>query len=215
MKIISLIPARKGSKGIPNKNLISLCGKPLISYAIQASKKSKVDETWVSSDSEEILKVSENLGAKTIKRPLKFSNDNASSESALIHFAENVNFDILVFIQCTSPLVKAKDINQGLKKIQKFDSIVSVSETHQMFWDDNGPLYDINNRERRQDSNRKYIETGSFFITSKKNLLKYKNRLSGNIGFVEIPKYRSFDIDCYDDIKIVEAIMKSKNQIDE
>ena len=215
MKIISLIPARKGSKGIPNKNLISLCGKPLISYAIQASKKSKVDETWVSSDSEEILKVSENLGAKTIKRPLKFSNDNASSESALIHFAENVNFDILVFIQCTSPLVKAKDINQGIKKIQKFDSIVSVSQTHQMFWDDNGPLYDINNRERRQDSNRKYIETGSFFITSKKNLLKYKNRLSGNIGLVEIPKYRSFDIDCYDDIKIVEAIMKSKNQIDE
>jgi len=215
MKIISLIPARKGSKGIPNKNLISLCGKPLISYAIQASKKSKVDETWVSSDSEEILKVSENLGAKTIKRPLKFSNDNASSESALIHFAENVNFDILVFIQCTSPLIKAKDINQGLKKIQKFDSIVSVSETHQMFWDDSGPLYDINNRERRQDSNRKYIETGSFFITSKKNLLKHKNRLSGNIGFVEIPKYRSFDIDSYDDIKIIEAIMRSKNQVDE
>lgn len=210
MKIVSLIPARKGSKGIPNKNLVNLCGKPLISYAIQASKQSSVKETWVSSDSDEILKVSKNLGAKTIKRPSEISGDNATSESALIHFAENIDFDILVFIQCTAPLIKFQDINQGIKIIKEFDSVVSVSETHQMFWDANGPLYDINNRARRQDSTKKYIETGSFFITSKENLLKYKNRLSGNIGFVEIPKYRSFDIDCYDDIKIVETIINSK-----
>jgi CMP-N,N'-diacetyllegionaminic acid synthase len=215
MKIVSLIPARKGSKGIPNKNLINLCGKPLISYAIQASKQSSVKETWVSSDSNEILKVSQNLGAKTIKRPSEISGDNATSESALIHFAENIDFDILVFIQCTAPLIKFQDINQGIKIIKEFDSVVSVSETHQMFWDANGPLYDINNRARRQDSTKKYIETGSFFITSKENLLKYKNRLSGNIGFVEIPKYRSFDIDCYDDIKIVETIINSKEYEDE
>ncbi len=210
MKIVSLIPARKGSKGIPNKNLVDLCGKPLIYYAIQASKQSLVKETWVSSDSDEILNISKNFGAKTIKRPVEFSDDNATSESALIHFAENINFDILVFIQCTAPLIKFQDINEGIKKIKKFDSVVSVSETHQMFWDTNGPLYDINNRARRQDSKKRYIETGSFFITSKKNLIKSKNRLSGNIGFVEIPKFRSFDIDCYDDIKIVETIINSK-----
>ena len=97
-KIISIIPARKGSKGIPNKNLISLCGKPLIHYAIQASQQSIVEETWVSSDSDEILSISKKLGAKTIIRPKELSGDNASSESALIHFAENVEFDILVFI---------------------------------------------------------------------------------------------------------------------
>ncbi len=209
-KIISLIPARKGSKGIPNKNLINLCGKPLISYAIEASKQSAVDETWVSSDSDEILNVSKNLGAKTIKRPSKFSDDNATSESALLHFAEKVDFNILVFIQCTAPLIKYQDINKGIDKIKKFDSVLSVSETHQMFWDEKGPLYDINNRLRRQNSRKRYLETGSFFITSKKNLLKFKNRLSGNIGFVEIPKYRSFDIDNDNDIKIVETIINSK-----
>ncbi len=209
-KIISLIPARKGSKGIPNKNLINLCGKPLISYAIEASKQSAVDETWVSSDSDEILNLSKNLGAKTIKRPSKFSDDNATSESALLHFAEKVDFNILVFIQCTAPLIKYQDINKGIDKIKKFDSVLSVSETHQMFWDEKGPLYDINNRLRRQNSRKRYLETGSFFITSKKNLLKFKNRLSGNIGFVEIPKYRSFDIDNDNDIKIVETIINSK-----
>lgn len=209
-KIISIIPARKGSKGIPNKNLINLSGKPLIHYAIQASKQSIVEETWVSSDSDEILNISKKLGAKTIKRPEELSDDNASSESVLIHFSEKVEFDILVFIQCTSPLVKPQDINRGIEKLKNFDSIVSVTETHQMFWNAKGPLYDINNRERRQNSIKRYLETGSFFITSKKNLLKYKNRLSGKIGFIKIPKIRSFDIDGYEDLKIVKTIINSK-----
>tara|TARA_Y100000591_G_C21746069_1_gene652039 strand:- start:492 stop:1142 length:651 start_codon:yes stop_codon:yes gene_type:complete len=208
-KIISIIPARKGSKGIPKKNLIDLCGKPLISYAIEASKKSKVEETWVSSDCEEILKISKNLGAKTILRPPELSKDDSSSESALIHFAKNIEFDILVFIQCTAPLIKSIDIDEGIKKMNEYDSVVSVCESSQMFWNEDGPLYDLNNRLRRQNSKKRYIETGSFFITSKQNLVKSKNRLSGNIGFVKIPKYRSFDIDGYDDLKIVETILKS------
>ena len=65
MKIVSLIPARKGSKGIKNKNLINLCGKPLIRYSIQASLKSKVNETYVSSDCSKILNISKKIGAKT------------------------------------------------------------------------------------------------------------------------------------------------------
>lgn len=212
MKIVSLIPARRGSKGIPNKNLINLCGKPLIYYSIKASKKSLVNETWVSSDSDKILKVSKNYGAKTLKRPLKLSGDNATSETALLHFAKNVDFDIIVFIQCTAPLIKSKDINRGIEKMKKFDSVLSVSETSQMFWDENGPLYDIKKRARRQKGIKRYLETGSFFITSKKNLLKYKNRLSGKIGFIKIPKIRSFDIDGYEDLKIVKTIINSKIQ---
>tara|TARA_A100000164_G_C21923427_1_gene781824 strand:- start:751 stop:1398 length:648 start_codon:yes stop_codon:yes gene_type:complete len=210
MKVVSLIPARKGSKGIPNKNLVDLCGKPMIYYSIEASKQSLVKETWVSSDSEEILDISKNLGAKTIKRPLELSDDNATSEAVLLHFAKNVNFDILVFIQCTSPLIEFNDINQGIEKMKKFESVVSVCETNQMFWNSKGPLYDLHNRTRRQEGVKRYLETGSFFITSKENLLKSKNRLSGKIGFVEIPKSRSFDIDCYEDLKIVETLMNSK-----
>ena len=152
MKIVSLIPARKGSKGIKNKNLIDLCGKPLIYYSIQASINSLVEETWVSSDSDEILKTSKQLGSKTIKRPKNLSKDKSTSESALIHFAKNIDFDILVFIQCTVPLIKSNDINKGIKKMKNYDSVVSVTETNQMFWNLNGPLYDINNRSRRQNS---------------------------------------------------------------
>lgn len=210
MKVVSIIPARKGSKGIKNKNLIDLCGKPLINYSLEASLKSLVEETWVSSDSEEILEISKNLGAKTIKRPKELCNDDSSSESALIHFAKNVDFDILVFIQCTVPLIQSKDINEGIKKMKLYDSVVSVAETTQMFWDSNGPLYNIDNRLRRQNSLKRYLETGSFFITTKKNLMKSNNRLSGKIGFVEIPKHRSFDIDDYEDLKILKAVINSK-----
>jgi CMP-N-acetylneuraminic acid synthetase len=78
-----------------------------------------------------------------------------------------------------------------------------------MFWDSNGPLYNINNRLRRQNSLKRYLETGSIFITTKKNLIKSSNRLSGKIGFLEIPKHRSFDIDDYDDLKIIKAIINS------
>ena len=215
MKVVSLIPARKGSKGIPNKNLIDLCGKPLIYYSIEASKKSLVEETWVSSDSDEILEISKNYGAKTIKRPPEISNDQSTSEEALLHFASNVEFDIIVFIQCTSPQIESNDIDQGIEKMKKHDSVVSVCETNQMFWDSSGPLYDLEKRSRRQDGVKRYLETGSFFITTKKNLLQFNNRISGNIGFVEIPKSRSFDIDTYEDLKIVETLINSKATIND
>ena len=215
MKVVSLIPARKGSKGIPDKNLVDLCGKPLIYYSIKASKQSIVEETWVSSDSDKILDISKNYGAKTIKRPSELSNDQSTSEEALLHFASNVEFDIIVFIQCTSPQIESNDINQGIEKMKNYDSVVSVCETSQMFWDSNGPLYDLNKRSRRQDGVKRYLETGSFFITSKKNLLQFNNRLSGNIGFVEIPKFRSFDIDTYEDLKIVETLINSKATIND
>lgn len=209
MKIVSLIPARGGSKGIPNKNLIKILGKPLIQYALEASLRSKVNETWVSSDSKEILNFSNKLGAKIIKRPKKISSDNASSEQALLHFSEIIDYDIIVFIQCTSPLINFKDIDKGINKMKKFDSIVSVSETSQFFWNSDGPLYDLNNRNRRQVDKKRFLETGGIFITTRENLLKTKNRLSGKIGYLHIPKIRSFDIDNYDDLEIVKLIIKS------
>ncbi len=97
-KIVSIIPARGGSKRIPKKNLIKINGKPLIYYMIKASLESKVDETWVSSEDDEILRVAKKYGAKIIKRPEELATDTSSSESVLLHFADNCSFDILVFL---------------------------------------------------------------------------------------------------------------------
>lgn len=208
---VTLIPARGGSKGIPKKNIVEICGKPLIAYAIEASLKSKVSETWVSTDNDEIANIAMHYGAKVIKRPNDISGDNASSEDAILHFAENYsNFNIIVFIQATCPFIEYNDINRAINMINNYDSIISVSKFDQFLWEGNEPMYDIKSRKRRQDREQTFIETGSMFVTKKENLLSSKNRISGKIGFVEVPKWRSIDIDTLDDLEFAKRIMLTK-----
>ena len=101
MKTVALILARGGSKGIPNKNIINLKNKPLISYVINAANKSHCDETWVSTDSNEIKKIAQSYGANVIDRPKELSEDYSKSEEALVHFSNNIEYDILIIIQTT------------------------------------------------------------------------------------------------------------------
>ena len=157
MKSIALILARGGSKGIPNKNIIDLQGQPLISYAIKAAKESEVQETWVSTDSQAIKTIALKYGAQVIDRPKYLSTDTASSEGALIHFAKAMDFDNLVFIQPTSPLLKSEDINNGLNMFhsnKQYDSIFSVYKEHWLprWSSEYKPInWDPKNRPRRQD----------------------------------------------------------------
>lgn len=211
MKTISLILARGGSKGIPNKNIIEINGNPLLYYTANASLNSNVDETWVSTDCDKIKKVALNLGCKVIDRPKEISGDKSKSDEALVHFAENVDFDILVFIQPTSPLLKSTDINKGLEKMQNYDSVFSVTKEHWIpRWNETGePVdWDINNRPMRQDVKETYIENGAFYITTKQQLLNSKLRYGGNIGMIEMPLHRSFQIDTMDDLKLIGKLLK-------
>ena len=191
-KIVSIIPARGGSKGIPRKNLIDIAGKPLISYSIKASLNSVVNETWVSSEDNEIIDVAKRYGAKTLLRPKKLATDLASSESVLTHFIQQVDCTIIVFIQPTSPLITSEDINKGLDLLNNYDSVISVTELTQFIWEDGKPNYDIHNRKRRQDLAKTFLETGAFFITTKDRYYNSKNRISGNVGFCEVPKDKIF-----------------------
>lgn len=210
MKIVSLIPARGGSKEIPDKNIINLKGKPLIYYTIQASKNSSVDETWVSTNSSKISVISEGYGANIIKRPNEISKDDSKSEEALIHFAERVDFDILVFIQATSPLLTSKYINLGLDMMKKYDSVFSVTREHWIpRWNKKHKPdgWDIQKRPMRQDIEEKFLENGAFYITKKQSLLKSKLRYSGKIGMVEMPLNLSFQIDTQDDLELVGRLL--------
>ena len=206
-KIVTIIPARGGSKGIPKKNLVDINGKPLIYYTIKASLESNVDETWVSSEDDKILEVAKKNGAKVIKRPNTLSTDIASSESVLLHFAQEVDFDVLVFLQATSPMTKALDINNSMEMMREFDSVLSVCKQHISLWCNGQPSYDMNNRKRRQDSQGVYVETGAIYITSRERLLKSRVRVSGRIGFYVIPKSRSFELDSVEDLEIIRKLM--------
>ena len=197
MKNLAVIPARGGSKGIPLKNIVELDGKPLISYTIEASKQSNVDETWVSTDSNDISSVSRTYGAKIIDRPYEISKDTSQSEETLLHAAYQVDFDILVFIQPTSPLITSEDINKGLEMMDEYDSVFSVTKEHWIpRWTMNVEPFEweIDNRPMRQDKPEMYVENGAFYITKRKNLLDSKLRYSGKKGVVEMPLSRSFQI---------------------
>ena len=132
MKIVSVILARGGSKGIPGKNIIDVNGKPLIWYSINTSLNSNVSETWVSTDDTEIREVSTECGARVIDRPKELSTDRSQSDDALIHFASKVDFDVLVFIQPTSPLIKTEYINKGVDMIKsgEYNSVFTATEEH-------------------------------------------------------------------------------------
>ena len=136
MKILAIIPARGGSKGIPKKNLIDLGGKPLIAWTIDQSINTRsIYKTYVSTDDPEIAEISKKYGAEIIWRPQILCGDTSTSESAILHaldylkYQQELESDYVVFLQATSPLRKKDDIEKAIIKIidDKADSLISGS----------------------------------------------------------------------------------------
>ena len=212
--IKTIILARGGSKAIPQKNIVSLNGKPLISYAIEAAKSSLANDVWVSTNCDDIREVAIKYGAKVIYRPDEISGDSSKSDEALMHFAQNQDFDTLVFIQPTSPLIKADDINKGLELMANYDSVFSAYKEHWIpRWTLDGKPYnwDINSRPMRQDVSEKYVENGALYITTREQLLKSGLRYGDNIGVLEMPYRRSAQIDTYDDLNLISNILQQND----
>lgn len=212
MKVTSVIPARGNSKGIPLKNIVSLNGEPLISYSIKASLQSNVDETWVSTDSKKIAIISEGYGAKIEMRPSYLADDVIMPDQTLIHFATKQMFDILVFIQPTSPLIKPEYINIGIEmmKTGDYDSLFTVTEEHWLpRWDEDiKPIdWDVTDRPRRQDKQKSFIENGMMYITTLDSLLETELRYGGRKGFIKIPLIDSFQVDTQEDLDLIRKLI--------
>ena len=127
MKNVALIPFRGGSKGIIKKNIKLIAGKPLCEWVLcSAVNSDSINEVFVSTDSKEISGVVEDLklGIEVINRPPEISTDTASTESVMLHFMEKVNFDNLVTIQATSPLLESVHLDQA------FEHFVNLSLIH-------------------------------------------------------------------------------------
>ena len=175
MKIISIIPARGGSKSIPKKNLVNFLNEPLIAKTIQQSLKTKlINRTIVSTDNDEISLVAKEFGAEVVKRPNNISGDSAATESAILHtlklLKENENYvpDIIILLQATSPLRRKDDISNAITLFinKKADSLISGSQFEDfLFWEHKNskwhPVnYNPNNRMRRQDRKPQFVEIG-------------------------------------------------------
>lgn len=225
MKKVAIIPIRKGSKGIPGKNKKKMLGRPLFSWVLGEAIFSDLDEVYVFTDDEETLAflAKEYAWSPKVKGLLRNednANDTASTESAMLEFAEKINFDfdLLCLLQATSPMTTSANINEAIANmyVPNTVSVLSVVKTHRFTWNEDGTPqnYDVFNRPRRQDFNGLLMENGAIYMTTKEAFLASKNRVSGKIGLIEMPEETLHEIDTLSDWTILENLLanRQKNQ---
>lgn len=228
---VAFIPVRGGSKSIPLKNIKPISGKPLVYWTVKAACGCKyIDKVYVATDSDKIRETVESFKtgieaelfskATVIDRSAESASDTVSTEFAMLEFASNYDFDNIVLIQATSPLLVSDDLNRGFEAFNEegTDSVLSVVRQKRFHWanDESGfahpTNYDVFKRPRRQEFDGYLVENGAFYISSKADLIKSQNRVSGNIKAVEMNEDTFFEIDEPSDWVIIEALMK-KNGI--
>jgi YrbI family 3-deoxy-D-manno-octulosonate 8-phosphate phosphatase len=225
MSIIAFIPARGGSKSIPEKNIKKFCGKPLIFWNLSSLQESNIDEIIVATDSLKIKEVVNSFNFSKVKvheRSTKNAQDTSSTESVILEYINSTNLsdeDTFMLVQATSPFTQTKHFNEGLELFKKHDSILTCCESKRFSWKNGKALnYDIYNRPRRQDFQGTLIENGAFYISSVSAIKETKNRISGDIGIYQMPEYTYTEIDESEDWIVGESLMKrfvlKKSKID-
>lgn len=224
--MIAIIPARGGSKGLPGKNILPLCGKPMIAYTIEAAKQSKyIDRVIVSTDDQNIADVALEYGAEVpFLRPEFLASDTAMAIDNYIYTIErlskewDVSIDEFVVLQPTSPLRLAEDIDGAIDMFleKKADSVISYTkEAHPVRWhkylDENNAFIDIFDTTiaNRQDMRTSYYPNGAVYVF-RFSMIKERNYYTDkSYGFI-MPRNRSVDIDYKDDFDYVEFLMSKR-----
>ena len=229
-KILAIIPARGGSKRLPDKNIKLLAGKPLLAHAIIQAKKSRyIDRVVVSTENKKIAGISKQYRAEVIARPKELAACDAKVVDAVFHALEFLNSknyvpDIVVLVQPTSPLRTAGDIDRAIERFlkNKCEMVMSVCEV-------NSPVYRSLKMEKKylkpvlgreyisdrgQDLPKIYIANGAIYILTPKIIKKYQAIYASKILPYFMPAEKSIDIDDEADFKKAEKLMnKKKNGI--
>lgn len=233
-RILGLIPARSGSKGLVWKNIRPLFGKPLIAWTIEAALKSKyLDKIIVSTDAPKIAKISKKFGAGVpFIRPKKLASDRAKSIDVILHALrfyqrDAQEFDYLILLEPTSPLREAVDIDksiellvnntQGAVSIAGVSKVIAAHPAFDVMINDKGLLvpYERNFAKagRRQDLSKLYFLEGSIYASQVNELFKRRTFFhKRTLGYI-VPKWKSLEVDDFMDLVCIEAIMKNLRKI--
>jgi N-acylneuraminate cytidylyltransferase len=218
LQTLAIIPARGGSKGIPRKNVLPLGGKPLLAHTIHAARAaSRVTRVLVSTDDDEIAEVALRYGAEVVRRPPELAGDTASSEAALLHAldalleGEGYAPDLLVFLQCTSPLTAPEDIDGTVAALidAQADSALAVTAFHYFLWSQDGDEargvnHDKRVRLMRQQREPEYLETGAVYVMRTAGFRAARHRFFGKTVLFDTPVERRLEIDEPEDFRIAE-----------
>ena len=222
-KVLGIIPARGGSRGLPRKNVLPLCGKPLIAWTIEAAlNAAELSRVVVTTDDDEIAAVAHSCGAEIIKRPADLAGDASPTEPALLHVLDTLQEtegyipDAVALLQCTSPLRGSDIIDAGIELLFSSDADAVLTVCPIQHWYLAGtiaedgefrPEYDYQNRPFSQNMPPRYRENGALYVTRTALLRAQKNRLGGRVQALVMDAARSIDIDTPDDFTLAAQVM--------
>jgi len=222
MSVVCIIPARGGSKRVIGKNLMPLAGRPALAWSLLHARDSQlVDEVVVSTDDHDIALLARDYGAEVVMRPAHLSHDTATSESALLHALDARNAagrddpELVVFLQCTSPVRHEDDIDNAIRLFRKeqADSVFSACENSRLIWGMQGaePValnYDWQKRQREQEMARQYRENGSIYVFPPALLRETGNRMGAKKRVYEMDYWTSFQLDTSAHAELLEWILR-------
>lgn len=237
MRCVAIIPARGGSRGLPRKNILPLCGKPLIAWSIEQALASElVSEVYVTTDSDEIIDAASECGASVIIRPSELATDTCKTEAAVSHALAVIAttgemvarmgdggllpakpqepIDLIVLLQPTSPIRQPHDIDNAIRTLidQNADSLFSARHVEGFTWTQGLgrawiPSYQHTNRPRRQDLQSRVEENGSIYVFKPSVLKEYGSRLGGDVACYLMHPLDSFQVDCAEDLELMESLL--------
>ncbi len=219
-RVVAVIPARGGSKGVPGKNLRRVAGRSLVQRAVDACLAARsIDATYVSTDDARIAEAARSAGAELVERPAELAGDTASSESALLHTLDQLAAgagepEILVLVQCTSPFIVPGDLDRAVGMVDsgRADSVFAAVPTYEFLWRSgadglaSGINHDAAYRPRRQDREPHFRETGAFYVMSVAGFRAARHRFFGRTAVVEVPQLTAVEIDNDHDLTLASAL---------
>lgn len=230
MKIFAITPARGGSKGVPRKNIKPLAGKPLLQHTVDAAQACpRIDRYIINTEDDEIRSTAKALGVETQSRPEDFWYDNTFQEvDRLLQWSvrdleeKGAVIDIVVLLYATAPLRKTEHITKCIDLVQNrgFDSALTLVEDRSYIWERKGSesneVMPVNYDPAKRGPNQKegwnqWVENKAVYVMKRDLLMETGCRLGGRVGFVEMSKLDSIDIDTLDDFKLAERILEIRS----
>lgn len=223
-RILAIIPARGGSRGLPRKNILPLLGKPLIAWTIDAAREAGdvITKTVVSTEDAEIAAVSRAHGADVVDRPAELAQDQTATPPVLAHVLEELarhgeTYDIVVLLQPTSPLRTAAHIREAVTRFlaDSCDTLMSVAPMHERYFtvQPDGSLLPAQAMSgRRQDRQPLWIENGALYVARASDV-REGHLFGEKLSFLKMPREESVDIDDRSDLLIAEALLRQRHQM--
>lgn len=220
-RVLAVVPARAGSKGIPGKNLRQVGGRSLVARAVDAALATpSIDTVVVSTDGPDVADEARAAGARVLHRPADLAGDTASSESALLHVLDVLEQihdevpEVLVFLQATSPFTDPGDLDAAVRRVLSgaADVVFAAAPSHAFLWrvDADGQARAVNHdaavRPRRQDHAAEFRETGAFYALRVDRFRRHRHRFFGRTELAVVDAATAVDVDDETDLSVAQAL---------